>query len=295
MLRHLLALILLAAPAPLLAAAAGDAFDALCLPAGISEGPVCLSGGVWEGEPYVAGGAARPRVERVGRLATAADLDGDGRLESAALVAATGAGTGSFLHLVVARVEDGVAAFVAQAPIGDRVQVRALAVEAGELRLAVVRHGDGEPLCCPTRKATLGFALVEGGLVERTNRDDGAISLADLAGPTWRLARLAFAEPAPAEPAVTLEIAGGQVAGRAGCNRYGGPIREPKPREIEIGPLASTRMACPAEAMALEQRVLAALGAARQYSFLGGELVLSGSAPDGAPIQLHFRAGPQAR
>lgn len=293
--RTLLAALLAVTAAPLPAAPAGDGFDALCLPAGIAEAAVCLSGGVWEGEPYVAGGAARPRVERVGRLVVAADLDGDGRLESAALVAATGAGTGSFLHLVVARVEDGVATFVAQAPIGDRVQVRALTVEAGELRLAVVRHGEGEPLCCPTRKATLGFALVEGGLAARTERDDGALSLADLAGPVWRLARLAFAEPAPAGAEVTLEIAEGRVAGRSGCNRFEGPIREAKPREIEIGPLASTRMACPAEAMALEQRVLAALGAARQYSFLGGELVLSGSSPDGAPIQLHFRAGPQAR
>jgi heat shock protein HslJ len=293
--RTLLGALLVVTAAPLPAASAGDAFDALCLPAGIAETAVCLAGGVWEGEPYVAGGAARPRVERVGRLAAAADLDGDGRLESAALVAASGAGTGSLLHLVVARVEDGVATFVAQAPIGDRVQVRALGVEGRELRLDVVRHGEGEPLCCPTRKATLGVALGEGGLAERTNRDDGALSIADLAGPVWRLVRLAVAEPAPAGAEVTLEIAGGRVAGRSGCNRYGGPIVETQPRAIEIGPLVSTRMACPAEAMALEQRVLAALGAARQYSFLGGELVLSGSAPDGAPVQLVFRAGPPAQ
>ena len=40
---------------------------------------------------------------------------------------------------------------------------------------------------------------------------------------------------------------------------------------------------------------LAAVATARQDSFVGGELVLSGGAPDGAPIQLRFRAGPQAR
>lgn len=293
--RRPLFVLLLAAASPLAAAPARDAFDAICLPAGIAESAICLAGGAWEGEPYVAGGAARPRVERVGKLAVEADLDGDGRLETAALLAVTGGGTGSLLHLVVARIDGGSATFAASIPVGDRVQVRSFTAAAGEVRLEMVRTGEGEPLCCPTRKATLGWALVDGRLVERTNRDDGAVSIADLAGPTWRLVRFAPGEPAPAEPAVTLEIADGRIAGSSGCNRYSGPIREAKPREIEIGPLASTRMACPSEAMALEQRVLAALAAARQYSFLAGELALSGTGADGAPTQLLFRAGPPAK
>jgi len=287
--------LLLAAASPLAAAPAGDAFDRICLPAGIAEPAICLAGGVWEGEPYVAGGAARPRVERVGGLAVESDLDGDGRVESAALFAATGAGTGSFLHLVVARIEAGSATFAASIQVGDRIQVRSFTAVPGEVRLEVVRAGEGEPLCCPTRKAALVWALADGKLVERTNRDDGAISIADLEGPTWTLSRLAFAEPAPAEPAVTFEVKEGRVAGRSACNRYGGPIRESAPGEIEIGPLMGTKMACSPEAMALEAHVLAALAAARQYSFLAGELVLSGAGTDGAPVAIYFRASSPAK
>jgi heat shock protein HslJ len=60
---------------------------------------------------------------------------------------------------------------------------------------------------------------------------------------------------------VTIGIAEGRVSGTAGCNRFSGALTQEGDR-ITIGPLMSTKMACqPAEVMARESAVMAALEA----------------------------------
>lgn len=54
-------------------------------------------------------------------------------------------------------------------------------------------------------------------------------------------------------PEVTLEIEGGNVAASAGCNRAAGSIKEQAGR-LQIGPLASTMMACPPAVAKIEAR-----------------------------------------
>jgi heat shock protein HslJ len=80
----------------------------------------------------------------------------------------------------------------------------------------------------------------------------------------------------------------GRVSGRAGCNRYHGPFRVDGPR-LGIGPLASTRMACPDEAvMEQEAAFLAAMGRATTFRIDGDRLELRDD--DGA-LQVSFGAG----
>ena len=66
-----------------------------------------------------------------------------------------------------------------------------------------------------------------------------------------------------------------KVRGFAGCNRFTAPVKETKPGEIDIGPAAGTKMACPQPQMELEQRFLAQLDAVNRYSYLAGQLALS--------------------
>ena len=55
-----------------------------------------------------------------------------------------------------------------------------------------------------------------------------------------------------------------------------GKTEDRAPGQVVVGPLASTRMACPAAEMELETRFLDALGKVNRYDFLAGRLLLSG-------------------
>ncbi|MFN8093163.1 MAG: META domain-containing protein [Vicinamibacteria bacterium] len=78
---------------------------------------------------------------------------------------------------------------------------------------------------------------------------------------------------------ITAEFtADGRVAGRSGCNSYGGSAKAASGR-LTVGELASTLMACQADGvMPQESRYLAALQAATAYAVAGGELRLGPSA-----------------
>jgi heat shock protein HslJ len=68
----------------------------------------------------------------------------------------------------------------------------------------------------------------------------------------------------------TMEIAeNGQVSGSGGCNRYHGTV-EFSITAISFGPLASTKMACPAAAMEQEAKFHKALGEVKAWRIDAG-------------------------
>jgi heat shock protein HslJ len=108
----------------------------------------------------------------------------------------------------------------------------------------------------------------------------------DLSGTSWQV--IGYNN---GKQAVTSVIAGtemyidfgkdGSITGGAGCNTYSGPYTVTG-NQIQIGPLASTMMACgdPPGIMEQEQQYLAALGTAATYQIEGNVLELRTS--DGA-------------
>lgn len=76
----------------------------------------------------------------------------------------------------------------------------------------------------------------------------------------------------------------GQIYGSTGCNRFTGMLSINGEGGIEIGPLATTRMACDATLMQYEQAFLSALGAADGFAF-GPEGELRLTAGGNAVIQ----------
>jgi copper homeostasis protein (lipoprotein) len=99
-----------------------------------------------------------------------------------------------------------------------------------------------------------------------------------LEGPEWRLVALggepvaAGAERSP--PGFRLVADGRKVQGNAGCNRMMGTY-ELDGASLKFGPLASTRMACPA--MQTETKFLDALRATARYELAGSNLTLFGA------------------
>ena len=72
----------------------------------------------------------------------------------------------------------------------------------------------------------------------------------------------------------------GKVAGHGGCNRFFGTYKISE-NSIEIGPLASTRMACEQSVMDMEQFFFGALDGA--VSFIRNKTKLELKGADGKP------------
>jgi heat shock protein HslJ len=92
----------------------------------------------------------------------------------------------------------------------------------------------------------------------------------------WLLRSWDSGDPAPAEPLITLTYSEGRFAGRSGCNSYTSAVETGELLGvISIGPIISTRMACPELQMDVETRYLTALQAATKYNVIDGELTLA--------------------
>jgi len=108
-----------------------------------------------------------------------------------------------------------------------------------------------------------------------------ATSLLDV---RWELRELA-GQPAPAmeeTPHFVLHDGRARTEGRAGCNRFSGPYSAPAVGQLRLGPLATTRSACPD--LATEATFLRALNQTQQYRISGTTLSLYSADTLGAPL-----------
>lgn len=241
---------------------------------GIYDNAVTLQDGVYEGKPFVPGGASRPRVELLDMTPVLHEMDGDGIDDAAVLLAESSGGSGVFTFLAVVACRDGRAVNVATIVLGDRVMIRTIAGKDGAIVAEMVSTGPGEPLCCPTLKVRNTYRLQDGKLLLASSEEQGALSLVDLEGVTWRLVHLGRNVGVPEGVKVTAVFGDGKVSGSGGCNRYSAAVTGAGPMEFSIGPAASTRMACPDPAGGFEDRYFSALQAANRFGFLLGHLVL---------------------
>lgn len=131
--------------------------------AGIPES-VSLSQGKWEGEPVVEGGNSFPAAYLSKQLTTYGDMNGDGSLETAAIIVTTSGGTGSFFNLVVFSEIDSGLEQVANRFLGDRLRIRSLEIVDGSLRMVSIEHGTDDAMCCPTQRIDREFTLAGSGL-----------------------------------------------------------------------------------------------------------------------------------
>jgi heat shock protein HslJ len=100
-----------------------------------------------------------------------------------------------------------------------------------------------------------------------------AVEQGSLAGPEWRLVSL-NGEPVPAEVTITAAFGEAEVAGNSACNSYSGPYTVDG-ATIQIGPLASTLMACEEPIMTWEGNFLGAMQAAQTFTVTATELEIA--------------------
>ena len=102
-----------------------------------------------------------------GQLVQAAlgDLNGDGVQDAAVTLAANFGGTGTFHELIVVLSQDGKAVQAADLYLEDRLAEKQLSIADGLITLDAVRHGQHDPLCCPTEHAVTVYRYEAGKLV----------------------------------------------------------------------------------------------------------------------------------
>lgn len=95
--------------------------------------------------------------------------------------------------------------------------------------------------------------------------------------------------PVTGERPLTLRLGGDKSAsGHGGCNSFGATYRMRRELRLELGPIASTQMACAGPVGEQEARYFAILDAAETYSRYGdGSLSLI--APDGRAVRFRRR------
>ncbi len=245
---------------------------------GIEEqDPVTLTNGAWEGEPYEEGGSSRPSVNFMRDFLLIGDIDGDGTTEAAVLLAGRGGGTGENIYLAVVRLEDGKLKNLDTVLIGDRVQIRKAGFGKEHIFFEVVRAGPDDAMCCPGEMDMVAWLLKDDALAPlEVKTIPRRLSLDIIAETEWVLTWWDLEEKAPAEPEVTLSFLDGRLGGKSGCNTYFAAANTgAQPGDVSMGPAGGTRMACPEDIMAVEQRYLAQMGTVKKYGFLAGMLALT--------------------
>jgi heat shock protein HslJ len=242
------------------------------------QDPVTLSAGKWEGPPLIEGGASVPALWLSEGFRLTGDLDQDGADEAVVHLTYSSGGTGNFGYLAVMGREGGDIVQEAIGLVGDRVQIRAARIDGESVVLDVLQAGPGDGMCCPRQLATGTFGIQSGKLVETDAQVTGIASLSTLDGTAWVLRKLDGQEGEALPGQATLAFVSGKVSGSTGCNQFQGTVGEGESAtSFVIGPLITTRKACPEPLMAQEHTFLDKLGQAEVFQFLFGDLVLSGA------------------
>ena len=88
------------------------------------------------------------------------DLNGDGRGDGIAILAANFGGTGTFVSAVPVLNRDGKAVPGRGAPLGDRTSVQALSINADTVIIEMIAAGPSDPACCPSDTLVQRFQLL---------------------------------------------------------------------------------------------------------------------------------------
>ena len=131
---------------------------------GIYQEPIKLTDGKYEGYFSADGGSSRPTII-FGQPYAFRDLDGDGLDDAAVLLVENSGGSGVFVYLAAVLNQRGKPENVATTLLGDRAQVEELTVESGQIKLKMLTHSPGDPMCCPSEEAQATYSLGENELV----------------------------------------------------------------------------------------------------------------------------------
>lgn len=88
------------------------------------------------------------------------DLNGDGKADSAVILAENSGGSGVFISVAAFLNQAGVPHQISQVELGDRVSVKSGNISLGVIHLNTIVHAPNDPLCCPSQPEVQSFWLL---------------------------------------------------------------------------------------------------------------------------------------
>ena len=134
-----------------------------------ADGTAKLANGEYS-EPAAPGSASKV-VVKMSDFVALGDLTGDGVDDAAVILVSSGGGSGTFYDLVVMVDENGVPTQAAGTLLGDRIQIKSLTIEDGQVVINMVTQGPNDPMFNPTQNVTKRYEL-QAQLVEVEAGDD---------------------------------------------------------------------------------------------------------------------------
>jgi heat shock protein HslJ len=181
------------------------------------------------------------------------DLDHDGLSDAVVILAWQSGGSGTFKYLMAMRntgsaplQQDGIF-------LGDRVQISAVSIAAGQVRLETISSGPRDPACCPSQQVKQVYILHDGKWAQSAdNIADSTVSVASnatLTGIVWKWERFEdtselqhFVIDDPNKYTLIL-LPDGTYRAKADCNRMQGQYTQEGGR-IKIASGAATLAEC---------------------------------------------------
>jgi len=236
---------------------------------------------------YEGGGTVR----LLDQLIPQGDLNGDGKADAVVVLDDQASGSGHFIWFAAGLDAMGKPIPTEAIMLGDRIGVKSLTIDNGQIVADIVGQGTGDVACCGTWNIQKVLALKDGKLAEQSSKEISKASLSDLNGTQWQLVDLnSHTEPALPDVAVTLQIANGQISGSAGCNTYNATLTGAvdDPSVFKVGSIAATKKACPDPIMKQETDYLTRLGQAKAWKYDAGQLTLLYASDNDNPQYLVF-------
>jgi hypothetical protein len=127
------------------------------------SGVVQLAGGMYR-EPVVEGSITE-LVVMLTNVAAFGDVTGDEREDAVVVLVSQPGGSGSFYDLAVVHKQDETLTNLSLLLLGDRVDIKSLLIENGEIVVDMLTQGPQDAMCCPTQYVSNRYFLENGELV----------------------------------------------------------------------------------------------------------------------------------
>jgi hypothetical protein len=126
----------------------------------VTSGKAKLTDGV-----YKESGAATQVEVRLLDTVVLTDLNADGVSDAVVILSIAPGGGNDFYYLVALLNQNGVPQPVASFLLGDRVQIKGMTLDNGEIVLSMLAHGTRDPICCPTQAVMRRYKFQNNKLV----------------------------------------------------------------------------------------------------------------------------------
>jgi len=128
----------------------------------VYKGKVKLSRGLYRTKA-VKGSATETIVALTNHIAFGKAAKKEG---SAVILVTNTGGSGFFYDLAFMVKEKGKQRNIATTALGDRVKIKSLSIENGNIIVQMVKHNKKDPICCPTMDVTQKYTLQDNKLVQ---------------------------------------------------------------------------------------------------------------------------------